>query len=73
MSNPFYITQESAFAPGIVRDWPEVIPLPKNKNGRLVKSKTSLKALLEMTIVLAWESDDDASIGDLVDKILSKV
>lgn len=33
----YYITQESAFAPGIVKDWPETIPHPTSKYGRLVK------------------------------------
>lgn len=32
-----YITQEAAFAPGIVREWPTVIKHPKDRNGRLVR------------------------------------
>lgn len=37
----YYITQEAAFAPGIVKEWPDVISLPGNKNGRLVKKQRS--------------------------------
>lgn len=33
----YYITQERAMAPGIAGHWPDVIPHPKTKNGRLVK------------------------------------
>lgn len=32
----FYLPQEAAFAPGIVKEWPEVIPHPTDNNGRLV-------------------------------------
>lgn len=32
----YYITQETAFAPGIVKEWPKVIKHPKDRNGRLV-------------------------------------
>jgi len=46
----FYIAQEKAFAPGIVGDWPDVIPHPTNPHGRLVKaSKLPLTALLAAT------------------------
>lgn len=33
----FYQTEEKAFAPGIVKEWPNVIPHPQDKNGRLSK------------------------------------
>lgn len=33
----YYVTQERAFAPGIADGWPEVIPAPHTKNGRLVR------------------------------------
>lgn len=33
----FYVAQEMAMAPGIVKDWPTVIMHPTDKNGRLVK------------------------------------
>jgi len=33
----YYIAQESAMAPGIVKEWPEIIKHPKDKNGRLKK------------------------------------
>ena len=33
----YYVTQERAFAPGIADGWPDVIPAPHTKNGRLVK------------------------------------
>ena len=33
----YYICQERAFAPGIADGWPEVIPAPHTKHGRLVK------------------------------------
>ncbi len=36
-----YIAQERAFAPGIVKEWPKVIPHPTDKNGRLVKVEFS--------------------------------
>ena len=31
----FYVTEERAFAPGIAGGWPEIIPAPHTKNGRL--------------------------------------
>jgi len=31
----FYETQERAFAPGVADGWPEIIPAPHTKNGRL--------------------------------------
>lgn len=34
---PLYVTQEKAFAPGIVKDWPDVINHPEDSNGRLTK------------------------------------
>lgn len=37
MTTKYYVAQEKAMAPGIVKDWPEIILLPKNKNGRLKK------------------------------------
>ena len=39
----YYITQERAFAPGIADGWPDVIPAPHTKNGRLVKRVVTLK------------------------------
>lgn len=33
----YYIAQEAAMAPGIVKEWPEIIKHPTNKNGRLKK------------------------------------
>lgn len=33
----YYVTQERAMAPGIADGWPEVIPAPHSKNGRLVR------------------------------------
>jgi hypothetical protein len=35
----YYVAQEAAFAPGIVKEWPAVIKHPKDKNGRLVRRK----------------------------------
>lgn len=38
MSHYWYETQERAFAPGIVRDWPDVIRQPRKlPHGRLVR------------------------------------
>ena len=31
----FYISQERAFAPGIVTEWPDIIPNQFSKHGRL--------------------------------------
>lgn len=31
----YYETQERAFAPGIANGWPQIIPAPHTKNGRL--------------------------------------
>lgn len=42
----YYVTQERAMAPGVSGDWPEVIPKPDNRNGRLVKVKGA-ESLLE--------------------------
>ncbi len=33
----YYIPQEKAFAPGIVKNWPGVISHPTDPHGRLVK------------------------------------
>lgn len=33
----YYIAQERAMAPGIAGDWPDIIPHPTNRNGRLLK------------------------------------
>ncbi len=33
----YYLAQERAFAPGIVKEWPNVIPHPSDPNGRLLK------------------------------------
>lgn len=33
----YYVCQERAFAPGIADGWPDIIPAPHTKNGRLVK------------------------------------
>lgn len=37
MKSYWYQTQERAFAPGISDGWPETIPAPHSKNGRLVR------------------------------------
>jgi hypothetical protein len=39
----YYIAQEKAMAPGIVKEWPDIVRLPKDKNGRL--KKISLREL----------------------------
>lgn len=39
----YYVTQESAFAPGVSGQWPEVIPAPHTPHGRLVKRVLSRK------------------------------
>lgn len=41
----YYVAQERAMAPGIVRDWPKVIPHPTDKNGRLVNATDEIEAL----------------------------
>ena len=38
----YYLTQERAMAPGIADGWPDVIPAPHTKNGRLVKRKFAI-------------------------------
>jgi len=46
----FYIAQERGLAPGIVKEWPDVIPHPTDKNGRLKKiSEEELTILLTST------------------------
>jgi hypothetical protein len=37
MKCTYYVAQEMAMAPGIVKEWPEIIKHPKSKNGRLKK------------------------------------
>lgn len=39
MARYYYETQERAFAPGIADGWPEIIPAPHTKNGRLVRKE----------------------------------
>jgi hypothetical protein len=41
----FYVAEETAFAPGIAGEWPEVVAKPDNSNGRLVKVE-GVEALL---------------------------
>lgn len=43
----YYITQERAMAPGIAHGWPDMIPAPHTKNGRLVK-RTIRSAFADM-------------------------
>lgn len=38
----YYLTEERAMAPGIADGWPDVIPAPHTKNGRLVKRKFAI-------------------------------
>lgn len=69
----FYETQERAFAPGVADGWPEVIPAPHTKNGRLVRRQGS-HALLDVAAerrrqqeAEGWtpEHDDQHGKGEL--------
>ncbi len=51
----YYITEERAMAPGISGDWPQTIPKPDNRNGRLVK----LEGLEDLLKELADEAEQD--------------
>lgn len=42
-----YQTQEKAFAPGIVQEWPKFIPHPTDINGRLVRIELNDLELLQ--------------------------
>ena len=37
LQGDYYIAQEPAFCPGMVKDWPNIIPHPTSKAGRLKK------------------------------------
>lgn len=67
-----YITQESAFAPGIVENWPTVIPHPTNKNGRLVVAKDVNELIEQMRDCIYGYRElydpTDVESGKLIDK-----
>lgn len=60
----FYVTQERAFAPGIAGEWPQVIPKPGNKNGRLIKAEGLGELLNEML-----EEAEDNGQSELANRI----
>lgn len=60
-----YVTQEKAMAPGIVREWPNVIPHPTDRNGRLVK-----KSLTE--IIEEMSDNDIYQLATIITAILSQ-
>lgn len=72
----FYISQEAAFAPGIAGDWPDVIPKPGNKNGRLKRvhsMELGLDAIKSMLVATAatgkLNSDMESEVEHCIDLI----
>jgi len=67
-----YIAQERAFAPGIVKDWPEIIPHPTNPNGRLVKYalpkslKSDARLAQAIADIKAGKCDAVESVDELI-------
>lgn len=61
MATKYYVAQEQAMAPGIVKDWPTTIQHPHDKNGRLklieeedIESKLNLYRCLVQSLDIEW-------------------
>ena len=73
----YYVTEEMAMAPGIVKEWPKLIYHPTDRNGRLkrmlVSPETQRKEDAELTLAVLWKVNPsryamglDREISDLI-------